>query len=93
MTSTTASSADIPPDNDLPLSAHLTEPAEPTTSTVKPSAVRPDEPDTPAQSAAYRLGGKGSRLWRPVSDNRSLLQKVVSALVFCVLLGAVFFSG
>ncbi|ASG86823.1 hypothetical protein [Salmonella enterica] len=91
MTSTTASSADIPPDNDLPLSAHLTEPAEPTTSTVKPSAVRPDEPDTPAQSAAYRLGGKGSRLWRPVSDNRSLLQKVVSALVFCVLLGAVFF--
>lgn len=87
MTTTTASSVDIPPDNDLPLSAHLTEPAEPTID--MPEA--PVAPDTSAQSAAHRLGGKGSRLWRPASDRRSLIYKVSSALVYCVLLGAVLF--
>ncbi|HCI9941574.1 TPA: hypothetical protein NQG20_000187 [Salmonella enterica subsp. enterica serovar Infantis] len=86
MTTTTASSVDIPPDNDLPLSAHLNEPAEPTINT--PEA--PVAPDTSAQSAARRLGGKGSRQWCPSSD-RPLIYKVTSALVYCVLLGAVFF--
>lgn len=87
MTTTTASSVDIPSDNDLPLSAHLTEPAEPTIDMPE----IPVAPDNSAQSAAQRLGGKGSRLWRPSSDRRSLIYKVTSALVYCVLLGAVFF--
>lgn len=87
MTTTTASSAAIPSDNDLPLSAHLTEPAEPAID--MPDA--PVTPDSSAQSAAHRLGGKGSRLWRPASGNRSQILKVMSALVYCVLLGAIFF--
>lgn len=87
MTTTTASSVDIPSQTDLPLSAHLTEPAEPAID--MPDA--PVTPDSSAQSAAQRLGGKGSRLWRPASDNRSLIQKVISALVCCVLLGAIVF--
>lgn len=87
MTTTTASSVDIPSDNDLPLSAHLTEPAGPTMDTPEAPVI----PDTSAQSAAQRPGGKGDRLWRPASDRRALLHKVTSALVYCVLLGAVFF--
>lgn len=87
MTTTTASSVDIPPDNDLPLSAHLTEPAEPAND--MPDA--PVTPDSSAQSVAQRPGGKGNRLWRPASDNRSVIQKVTSILVYCVLLGAIFF--
>ncbi|HHR3898209.1 TPA: hypothetical protein ACS5Y8_004707 [Salmonella enterica] len=87
MTTTTSSSVGIPSDNDLPLSAHLTEPAGPATAT--PEA--PVASDTSAQSAAHRLGGKGSRLWRPSSDRRSLLYKVASVLVYGVLLGAVLF--
>jgi len=91
MRTTTAPSVDIPSDKDLSLSAHLTEPAEPATSSVVPSAVTPGVPDTPAQSASHRPGGKGSRLWRPASDNRSVIQKVISALVCCALLGAIAF--
>ncbi|EDW4550049.1 hypothetical protein ABN97_003780 [Salmonella enterica subsp. salamae] len=87
MTTTTASSVDIPSDNDLPLSAHLTEPAEPTIDMPE----IPVAPDNSAQSAAHRLGGKGGRTWSPSSDRRSLMFKVTSALVFCVLLGAVLF--
>lgn len=87
MTTTTASSVDIPSDNDLPLSAHLTEPAEPTIDMPE----IPVAPDNSAQSAAHRLGGKGGRTWSPSSDRRSLMFKVASALVFCVLLGAVLF--
>ncbi|HGP2816142.1 TPA: hypothetical protein ACLGW6_004416 [Salmonella enterica] len=87
MTTTTASSVDIPSDTDLPLSAHLTEPAEPAIDV--PDA--PVTPDSSAQSAAQRLGGKGSRLWRSASGNRSQILKVTSALVYCVLLGAIFF--
>ncbi|ECB7874930.1 hypothetical protein I3F86_002970 [Salmonella enterica] len=87
MTTTTASSAAIPSDNDLPLSAHLTEPAEPAID--MPDA--PVTPDSSAQSAAQRLGGKGSRLWHPASGNRSQILKVTSVLVYCVLLGVIFF--
>ncbi|EJE3040259.1 hypothetical protein ACFFXQ_000710 [Salmonella enterica] len=87
MTTTTASSVDIPSDNDLPLSAHLTEPAEPTIDMPE----IPVAPDNSAQSAAHRLGGKGGRTWSPSSDRRSLMLKVLSVLVFCVLLGAVLF--
>ncbi|EAR0811725.1 hypothetical protein EF931_11590 [Salmonella enterica] len=87
MTTTTASSVDIPSDNDLPLSAHLTETAEPTIDMPE----IPVAPDNSAQSAAHRLGGKGGRTWSPSSDRRSLMFKVTSALVFCVLLGAVLF--
>ncbi|EAN7945300.1 hypothetical protein NYP41_000548 [Salmonella enterica subsp. enterica serovar Infantis] len=87
MTTTTASSVDIPSDNDLPLSAHLTEPAEPTIDMPE----IPVAPDNSAQSAAHRLGGKGGHSWTPSSDRRSLMLKVTSALVFCVLLGAVLF--
>ncbi|EAA2638278.1 TPA_asm: hypothetical protein GDL21_10105 [Salmonella enterica] len=87
MTTTTASSVDIPSDNDLPLSAHLTEPAEPAIDTSDITVT----PDTSAQSAAYRLGGKRSRLWHPSSDRRSLIFKVSSVLVYCLFLGAVLF--
>ncbi|EBS4798472.1 hypothetical protein PH12_08705 [Salmonella enterica subsp. enterica serovar Newport] len=87
MTTTTASSVDIPSDNDLPLSAHLTEPAGPAIDTSE----IPVTTDTSAQSAAHRLGGKGSRLWHPSSDRRSFIFKVSSVLVYCVLLGAVLF--
>ncbi|ENZ2336258.1 hypothetical protein ACGG1K_003239 [Salmonella enterica] len=87
MTTTTASSVDIPSDNDLPLSAHLTEPAEPTIDMPE----IPVAPDNSAQSAAHRLGGKGGHSWPPSSDRRSLMLKVISTLAYCVLLGAVFF--
>lgn len=87
MATTTASSVDIPSDNDLPLSAHLSEPAGPAIDTSE----SPVTTDTSAQSAAHRLGGKGSRLWHPSSDRRSLIFKVSSVLVYCVLLGAVLF--
>ncbi|EHQ5004357.1 hypothetical protein KQ054_002932 [Salmonella enterica] len=87
MTTTTASSVDIPSDNDLPLSAHLTEPAEPTIDMPE----IPVAPDNSAQSAAQRLGGKGGHSWSPSSDRRSLMLKVLSFLVFCVLLCAVLF--
>lgn len=87
MATTTVSSVDIPSDNDLPLSAHLTEPAGPAIDTSE----SPVTTDTSAQSAAHRLGGKGSRLWHPSSDRRSLIFKVSSVLVYCVLLGAVLF--
>ncbi|SUG86710.1 putative membrane protein [Salmonella enterica subsp. enterica] len=87
MTTTTASSVDIPSDNDLPLSAHLTELAEPTIDMPE----IPVGPDNSAQSAAQRLGGKGGHSWPPSSDQRSLMLKVLSVLVFCVLLGAVLF--
>lgn len=56
MTTATASSVDIPSDNDLPLSAHLTEPAE---STIDMPEI-PVAPGNSAQSAAQRLGGKGA---------------------------------
>lgn len=55
MATTTASSVDIPSDNDLTLSAHLTEPAGPAIDTSE----SPVTTDTSAQSAAHRLGGKG----------------------------------
>lgn len=87
MTTTTASSVDIPSDNDLPLSAHLTKPAEPTIDMPE----IPVAPDNSAQSAAHRLGGKGGHSWPPSSDRRSLMLKVISTLAYCVLLGAVFF--
>ncbi|EFQ7413723.1 hypothetical protein GJZ22_001247 [Salmonella enterica] len=87
MTTTTASSVDIPSDNDLPLSAHLTEPAEPTIDMPE----IPVAPDNSAQSAAQRLGGRGGHSWPPSSDRRSLMLKVLSFLVFCVLLCAVLF--
>ncbi|EGK0901720.1 hypothetical protein IOM43_001441 [Salmonella enterica] len=87
MTTTTASSVDIPSDNDLPLSAHLTEPAEPAIDMPE----IPVAPDNSAQSAAQRLGGKGGHSWPPSSDRHSLMLKVLSVLVFCVLLGAVLF--
>ncbi|HBZ9867439.1 TPA: hypothetical protein MND73_004373 [Salmonella enterica subsp. houtenae] len=87
MTTTTASSVDIPSQTDLPLSAHLTEPAEPAIDV--PDA--PVTPDSSAQSAAQRLGGKGSRPWHPASGNRAQILKVTSVLVYCVLLGAIFF--
>lgn len=87
MTTTTASSVDIPSDNDLPLSAHLTEPAEPAIDMPE----IPVAPDNSAQSAAQRLGGKGGYSWPPSSDRHSLMLKVLSVLVFCVLLGAVLF--
>ncbi|EAX1055468.1 hypothetical protein C5V32_02250 [Salmonella enterica subsp. enterica serovar Oranienburg] len=87
MTTTTASSVDIPSDNDLPLSAHLTEPAEPTIDMPE----IPVAPDNSAQSAAQRLGGRGGHTWPPSSDRRSLMLKVLSFLVFCVLLCAVLF--
>lgn len=85
---TTASSVDIPSDNDLPLSARLTDP--------DPSGLPAEDTSlegsaTPAESAVQRLGGKGGRTWSPSSDRRSLMFKVTSALVFCVLLGAVLF--
>ncbi|UQQ18251.1 hypothetical protein MYA98_12170 [Salmonella sp. WGH-01] len=35
--------------------------------------------------------GKRSRLWHPSSDRRSLIFKVSSVLVYCLLLGAVLF--
>ncbi|EEF5799369.1 hypothetical protein ACFKCS_004529 [Salmonella enterica] len=87
MTTTTASTVDIPSDNDLTLSAHLTEPAEPTIDMPE----IPVAPGNSAQSAAQRLGGKGGHSWPPSSDQRSLMLKVLSVLVFCVLLGAVLF--
>ncbi|EAY4711542.1 hypothetical protein GTB35_003980 [Salmonella enterica] len=87
MTTTTASSVDIPSDNDLPLSAHLTEPAEPTIDMPE----IPVAPDNSAQSAAQRLGGRGGHSWPPSADRRSLMLKVLSFLVFCVLLCAVLF--
>ncbi|EEI6292606.1 hypothetical protein GUQ00_000527 [Salmonella enterica] len=87
MTTTTASSVDIPSDNDLPLSAHLTDPAKPAIDMPE----IPVAPDNSAQSAAHRLGGKGGHSWTPSSDRRSLMLKVLSVLVFCVLLGAVLF--
>ncbi|ENP5335048.1 hypothetical protein ACDS27_004590 [Salmonella enterica] len=90
MTTTTASasSVDIPSDNDLPLSARLTDP--------DPSGLPAEDTSlegsaTPAESAVQRLGGKGGRTWSPSSDRRSLIHKVASALLFCVLLGAVLF--
>ncbi|EJJ5913115.1 hypothetical protein NJE82_003501 [Salmonella enterica] len=87
MTTTTASSVDIPSDNDLPLSAHLTEPAEPTIDMPE----IPVAPDNSAQSAAQRLGCRGGHSWPPSADRRSLMLKVLSFLVFCVLLCAVLF--
>ncbi|EGG3945847.1 hypothetical protein BAR44_004428 [Salmonella enterica] len=87
MTTTTASTVDIPSDNDLTLSAHLTEPAEPTIDMPE----IPVAPGNSAQSAAQRLGGKGGHSWPPSSDRRSLMLKVLSVLVFCVLLCAVLF--
>ncbi|MBA3210823.1 M3 family oligoendopeptidase [Salmonella enterica] len=87
MTTTTASTVDIPSDNDLTLSAHLTEPAEPTIDMPE----IPVAPGNSAQSAAQRLGGKGGHSWPPSSDRRALMLKVLSVLVFCVLLGAVLF--
>ncbi|WP_254909280.1 hypothetical protein [Salmonella enterica] len=87
MTTTTASTVDIPSDNDLTLSAHLTEPAEPTIDMPE----IPVAPGNSAQSAAQRLGGKGGHSWPPSSDRRSLMLKVLSVLVFCVLLGTVLF--
>lgn len=87
MTTATASSVDIPSDNDLPLSAHLTEPAEPTIDMPE----IPVAPGNSAQSAAQRLGGKGGHSWPPSSDRRALMLKLLSVLVFCVLLGAVLF--
>ena len=87
MTTTTASSVDIPSDNDLPLSAHLTEPAEPTIDMPE----IPVAPDNSAQSAAHRLGSSGNRRWHSSSGHRAFIHKVTSALVYCVLLGAVIF--
>lgn len=55
MATTTASSVDNPSDNDLPLSAHLTEPAGPAIDTSE----SPVTPDTSAQSVAHRLGERG----------------------------------
>ncbi|ELH9326128.1 hypothetical protein RQX18_001849 [Salmonella enterica] len=89
MTTTTASSVDIPSDNDLPLSAHLTEPADAEPTIDMPEI--PVAPDNSAQSAAQRLGGKGGHSWPPSSDRRPLMLKVISTLAYCVLLGAVFF--
>ncbi|EEP5105056.1 hypothetical protein HBZ11_004700 [Salmonella enterica] len=87
MTTTTASTVDIPSDNDLTLSAHLTESAEPTIDMPE----IPVAPGNSAQSAAQRLGCKGGHSWPPSSDRRSLMLKLLSVLVFCVLLGAVLF--
>ncbi|ECE7751433.1 hypothetical protein EUW85_19290 [Salmonella enterica subsp. enterica serovar Ngili] len=89
MTTTTASSAAIPSDTDLPLSAHLTEPAGPAPG----SPEAPVTPETSAQSAAHRPrpGGRVIRLWRPASASRSLILKAASVLVFFVLTGAVIF--
>lgn len=91
MTTTTANSVDIPSETDLPLSAHLTKPAEPTIGMPDASSIS----ETSAQSAAQRLGGKGNRLWRPTSEDcRYLLHKTISILVYyCVLLGAVIYLG
>ncbi len=90
MTTTTASasSVDIQSNDDLPLSAHLTEP-ESSSLPAKDASLK--GVTTSAESAVQLLGGKGSRTRQPSSVRRSLLQKVTSVLVFCVLLGSVLF--
>lgn len=88
MTTTTASSVDIPSDDDLPLSAHLNHP-DPSSFPTEDTSL--EDSGTPAESAIQRLGGKKTRTWRPYSGNPSLLSKVISTLAYCVLLGAVFF--
>ncbi|ECA1950162.1 hypothetical protein EJH27_01655 [Salmonella enterica subsp. enterica serovar Virchow] len=81
MTTTMAPTVAVTSDDDLPLSAHLTEPAC--------SAAEPD--DTPAQSAAHRLGGSGKERWQPATGGRSLTLNILTGAVILGLLGAVVF--
>ncbi|EAX6828148.1 TPA_asm: hypothetical protein G1X19_11175 [Salmonella enterica subsp. enterica serovar Typhimurium str. SL1344] len=86
----TTSSVDIPSDDDLPLSARLTDP-DPSNLPTEDTSLKGAA--TSAGSAVQRLGGKGGRTMPLFSDSRSLLQKVIYALVFCLLLGTVLFLG
>ena len=83
MTNPTAPSAATPSDDDLSLSVHLKDPADPLSVPEIPAA------DSPAQAAARRLGGRGGRRLLPVGGGRPPVRHVVAGLVALLLAGMV----